>query len=100
MDTNFDLTPTTPCPPVLWRVVARLSGTTGETVPTPLGPPALTPDAAAAAWAAARELTYAEQVIVRRVDDQDGTGPRVQVRITPRLTYLCRVASVHGSLPL
>ena len=97
MTYTFDPTPTTPCPPVLWRVVGRYSEACAGMMPTPPGPPALTPDAAASAWAAARASTTADQVLCRRTDDQDGLGPRVIVRVTPRLTYSCRVVSVHGS---
>lgn len=101
METSFDTTPTTPCPPVLWRVVGRVvepaAEDCAEMMPTPPGPPALTPDAAAEAWAAARTLTYADRVLCRRADDHEGTGPRVVVRIAPRIVYTCRVVSVRGS---
>lgn len=107
MDTSFDTSsasamppsgeaPTLPCPPVLWHVVGRFSGVAGGMTPTPPGPPALTPDAAAAAWATARRVATKGKVLCRCTDDHDGLGTAVIVEIAPQLTYSCRVVSVHG----
>lgn len=86
--------PTKRCPPVLWRVVGCRSEVFGGMAPTPPGPAAITPEAAAKAWATRVGILGPAQVLCRHVDDRDGLGPRVDVEVTPETVYATRVLPV------